>query len=651
MSDIELQNYDPASVLPEEIPGFNEEGDYRKAMVGVLRADGRDGLLILDRAQPDLGKNIFIHEKDLNGAPFDMKVVAELIGVAEQPYGRIIEVLGDPGRADVAIQAIMRSYRLPEEFPEEVLRETENIPTDPDEDTIEKEIARGRRDLRDLETITIDGLDARDLDDAIDLEKTEDGYILWVHIADVAHYLRIDSAMNKEALQRGNSVYLVDRVLPMLPPKLSNGLCSLNPHKDRLAMSCKIEFDAAGNVLGGEIVESVIRSKLRSSYEELDEIFEKNQSSEERPEWFLPKIEMMRELSAILSQRRGQRGALIFDFPETIVKLDGEGKPIDVYGSWQKESNQIIESFMIAANEFVAAFCDKHGLPAVYRVHEEPDPEKLLNITRLLRERNIDIHLSPKPAPRELREILAQLKGRPFGPAFSNLILRSLAKARYDVKDIGHYGLASEQYLHFTAPIRRYSDVCVHRALKAKLHGQNAPKNIRGLNSIARHVSMTERVAEDAERDTVSQKIVEYYAERLGEEYEGKISGMSQNSLYVELPSTAEGSILYAHMGQGYVRFDPERMIAENTSSNEFFLIGDPVRVRIAAADTERRYLDLELLSHEALSAPGKGADRKTYDHSEKNHSKSGKQNRSKKQRSFKRRDKKKKKAKKKRRK
>lgn len=631
MSENELQQFDPASVLPEAIPGFNEEGEYKKALVGILRADGRNGILVLDRAQQNLGKHIFIHEKDLNGAPFDMKVVAELLGVADQPYGRIIEVLGDPGRPDVAIQAIIRSYRLPESFPEEVLKETENIPSDPDEDTIEAEIARGRRDLRGFETITIDGLDARDLDDAIDLEKTDDGFELWVHIADVAHYVRIGSAMNKEALQRGNSVYLVDRVLPMLPPKLSNGLCSINPGKDRLAMSCKIEYDANGNVRGGEITESVIRSKVRSSYEELNEMFEKGHSSEDRPDWFAPKIELMRELNTILSKKRAERGALLFDFPETVVKLDSEGKPVDVYGSWQVESNQIIESFMIAANEYVAAFCDKHALAAVYRVHEEPDPEKLMAITRLLRERDIDIRLSAKPLPSELRQILESLKGQPFGPAFSNLILRSLAKARYDVKDIGHYGLASKQYLHFTAPIRRYSDVCVHRALKAKLHHQKPEKNIQGLNSIARHVSMTERVAEDAERDTEMQKIVEYYAERLGEEYDGKISGISQNSLYIELPSTAEGSILYARMGRGYVRFDPERMVAVNTNSNEYFLIGDPVRVRIAAADTERRYLDLELLSHEALAQPGRSVKRTTFDHSEQKRDKTGKKKRSKK--------------------
>lgn len=622
MSVNERQALDPAFILPEAIPGFNEEGEYKKALVGILRADGRNGLLILDRAQPAIGKSLFIHEKDLNGAPFDMKVVAELIGIADQPYGRILEVLGDPGRADVAIQSIIRSYRLPEAFPEEVLKEIEQIPSDPGEEAVAEEIARGRRDLRNLRTITIDGLDARDLDDAIDLEKKEDGYFLWVHIADVAHYLQAGSAMNKEALQRGNSVYLVDRVLPMLPPKLSNGLCSLNPGRDRLALSCGIEYDMEGNVRGGEIVESVIRSKVRSSYEELNEMFSGGRSSEDRPEWFAEEIDHMRELNAILSHKRRKRGALLFEFPETVVKLDADGTPVDIYGSRQEESNQIIESFMIAANEFVAAYCDKHALPAIYRVHEEPDPDKLGDIAGLLRERDMKIRLSPKPAPLELRQILESLKGQPFGPAFANLILRSLAKARYDTKDIGHYGLASKQYLHFTAPIRRYADVCVHRAIKARLHRQKLSGNIRGLETIAGHVSLTERVAEDAERDTEAQKIVEYYAQRLGEEYDGKISGMSQNSLYIELPSTAEGAILYAHMGQGYVRFDPGRMMAENMNTHELFLIGDPVRVRIAAADTERRYLDLELLSHEAVSRSVKGRVRESVDYREKSRGK-----------------------------
>ena len=603
---------------PYTTEGLDLDKEFNRALVGVLRAEGRNGVVLLDRGIPDIGRNIYIHESDLNGAPFDMKVVVEIIGTADMTYGRIVEVLGDPGRSDVAIDAIIATYRLSQDFPQEVLKEVEGLGVDPDPEEIEREIQKGRRDLRDYETCTIDGLDARDLDDAIDLERLGDGYRLWVHIADVSHYLCTGSAMNKEAIERGNSVYLVDRVLPMLPPKLSNGLCSLNPHKDRLAMSCRVDFDKDGKVIDGEVFESVIQSKVRSSYEEVMEIFETGASKEKRPDWFVDKIYLMRELSKLLSARRAARGALIFEFPETKIKLDAEGNPTDVFGEWQDESNQIIESFMIAANEFVAALCDRVKVPAVYRVHEEPDVEKLQMVSQLLRERGIKLRLSSEPSPMELRKVLESLKSEPFGPAFSNLILRALAKARYDVQDKGHYGLASSQYCHFTAPIRRYADVCVHRALKAYLHKASVPKNPQSLPSIAKHISETERVAVDAERDTVDQKIVEYYAKKLGEEFEGKISGISSSMMYIQLDSTAEGAIMYANMDRGYIKYDAERMFAYDTGNGETFFVGDPVTIRVAKADVERRFLDFQLLSHEALSKPGQKAGRVSYDHSKK---------------------------------
>lgn len=595
-----MKSYTP---LPE---GYEVRLADQRGYVGTLQAKNQEHFVALDSPDPRFGRFIQIARQHLNGAPLGMKVLVELTAVLsdEEAHGKIIEVLGDPGQPDVAITGIIRSYLLREAFPAEVLQEVEGLPVNPDPDQVEAELAQGRLDLRAQETYTVDGLDARDLDDAIAVERLGEGYRLWVHIADVTHYVRPRTALDKEAFQRANSVYLVDRVLPMLPPKLSNGLCSLNPGQDRLCLSCRIDYDSQGRVLAGQVVKTVIQSKLRSSYEELREIFA-GQVPEDLPAWFLDSVNLARELSALLAARRKQRGALVFDFPETKISLDAEGKVKDIYGEKQDEANQIIESFMIAANEYIAAYCDEHRLAAIYRVHEDPPLEKMDQVLQYVQDLGLGFRIPRDIDPKNLQQLLQKLKDEPYGTTLSEMLLRALAKARYDTEDLGHFGLASLQYCHFTAPIRRYADVVVHRAVKAHLEGQDPAKRSKGLKSVAEHISEMERVAVEAERDSYDQKIVEYYADKLGEIYEGVIAGFSNSSLFVQLPNTVEGAVLYASVESGYIQYDADHLLAHNRDTGTYYQLGDPVTIQVAKVDQERRFLDFKLLKHQETALHG----------------------------------------------
>lgn len=596
---------DKFASLPQ---GYDIRLENQRGYVGTLESKGQDHYVALDSPDPRFGRFVTIARQDLNGAPLGMKVVVDLTAVVseEEAHGKIVEVLGDPGKGDVAITGIIRSYLLREAFPPAVLAEVESLPPDPDPADLETEIAQGRLDLRDQHTYTIDGLDARDLDDAIAVERLGSGYRLWVHIADVSHYVRPQTELDKEAFKRANSVYLVDRVLPMLPPKLSNGLCSLNPGHDRLCLSCRIDYNAEGQVIAGQLAKTVIQSKVRSSYEELREIFA-GQEPEGLPDWFLESVSLARELSALLSARRTRRGALVFDFPETKLVLDAEGQVTDIYGEKQDEANQIIESFMIAANEYVAAFCDEYRLPAIYRVHEDPPGEKMDLVLQYAEDLGLGIHIPRDIQPKNLQQLLSKIKSEPYGLTLSEMLLRALAKARYDTEDLGHFGLASQQYCHFTAPIRRYADLVVHRAVKAELEGKSPGKRPKNLKLVAAHISEMERVSVDAERDSDDQKIVEYYADKLGETYQGEISGFSNSSFFVQLPNTVEGSVLYASMDSGYIQFYPDRLLAQNRDTGEYYQLGDQVKIQIARVDLERRFLDFKLLQHEETPLHGGG--------------------------------------------
>ncbi len=605
-------------------------------IIGILEQDGRDGLV-----NPD-GKLVSINalripEPYLNGAPFGMKVVVELISSPDSPdpLGKVVEVLGDPARPDVAMEAIMLMYGLSEVFPDDVQAELEYIPSELSEENLDEALKMGRKDLRDLVTITIDGVDARDLDDAISIQKDQDGsYKLYVHIADVAEYVKEGSALDKEALDRGNSVYLADRVIPMLPPKLSNGICSLNPNAPRLAMTCMLQYDSGGTLIDGDVYESVIMSDLRADYDTV------KIALEEEPipsyEKFMREFHWMQELAKILKGKSQRRGALEFDFPETAIDVDKDGKVLDIYPESNSFVNEIIEQFMVAANSFVAEKFTELELPFIYRVHDNPDEEKLLRFREVLKmvgDRDVKIPKDPKP--KDIKKILNKIKELPAEKTLETLLLRSLAKASYSEKPIGHFGLALEDYSHFTAPIRRYSDVFIHRVIKGFLRANmNIKKWKAEAPDVAEHVSDTERIAILAERASTDQKVAEYYADRLGEVYEAEITGFVGAGMFVMLPSTAEGMVPFRTLDDFYV-YDERTMTAQGRDKHRLFMMGDKVKVRIARADVVKRQIDLVLVDENSSGridrslsdkkAKRKAAEKKRQD---KNSSRSNKRRR-----------------------
>ncbi len=385
----------------------------------------------------------------------------------------------------------------------------------------------------------------------------------------------------------------------MYPHQLSNGICSLNPGQDRFAFTAEMIINKQGDIEKGKLYPSLIQSKVRSSYMEAQAIVDGAEAEADRPGWFKDKILLMHELTQILQKKREQRGALQFEFPETKVDLDSEGHPVKIYGEPDLYANHIIESFMIAANEYTGAFAEKHKIPILYRVHELPDADKLSNFKLLAKKFDIKLKFSDQPTPKELSSALSQLKDKPFGQTLSAMLLRSLAKARYTEQNLGHFGLASEHYCHFTAPIRRYSDTLTHRNIKHWLADKKKfnKKAFQRVHNIGEHVSETERISIDAERDTVDQKAAEYYAQRIGEIYHGKISGFSAACLFVELDTTVEGALFFKSLS-GYYEYDPDRLIAVNRHDGTVLSLGQDITVQIAKVDINKRFIDLALVEH-----------------------------------------------------
>ncbi len=569
-----------------------------KTCVGILTASGRDGIVRTDYPEAETGrKDVYIPWKNLNGAPFGMRVVCRVDNPEAVDWrGAIVEVLGDPSRPDVAIAGILTHYGLTGTFPADVSGEAAKYPTDPVPSEVDAMVKAGRRDLRGLPTITMDGEDAKDLDDAISIERRPGGgFRLWVHIADVADYVREDSALDREARRRGTSVYLVDRVIPMLPPRLSNGICSLNPGADRLALTVSMDIDSTGLTVDGEIFESVIRSDARTSYKEIRDFLE-NGALRDRYGAMEAEFTAMRELAEILRERMRGRGTLEFEFPETEVDLDAEGKPVAIYPYPISFTNGIIEAFMIAANEFVARKFFLLKAPFVYRVHELPDPDKLKRFVRLATNLGVRLRIRGVPRSGDLAAALEQIKGMENGQALSQLLLRSLAKARYAPDCLGHFGLASEYYCHFTSPIRRYPDLFIHRVIKGWLAGRMKTAEWRKeADFVSENSSVTERMADQAERDTIQQKACEYMAARLGEEFDGVISGIISAGFFVRLPSTVEGMVPFRSM-EDYFDFDEETLTARGSRSGRMLQIGEAVRVRVARVDTIGRKIDFDLV-------------------------------------------------------
>lgn len=545
-------------------------------------------------------QDIFVPEERAKGAVDGHKVVVELTSYGSdnaKPEGKIVEILGHVNDPGVDIMSIVKSYDLPVEFPEKVMNQAERVP----EEVSDADMA-GRKDLREWVMVTIDGEDAKDLDDAVSLTRTEDGknWILGVHIADVANYVQERSALDREALHRGTSVYLADRVIPMLPHRLSNGVCSLNAGVDRLAMSCIMTVDAKGDVIDHEICESVIRVNERMSYTSVKKILE-DHDEEETTRYIdlVPMFEEMEQLAGILRNRRHQRGSIDFDFPESKIMLDEEGHPMEIRSYDRNVATKIIEDFMLLANETVAEEYYWREIPFVYRVHETPDEDKIKKLAILINNFGYSLHISDEVRPGQIQKLLAKIQGTPQETMISRLALRSMKQARYTPENDGHFGLAARYYTHFTSPIRRYPDLQIHRIIKDDLRGRMNEKKMEHyqtiLPEVTRQASETERRAEEAERETIRLKKAEYMEAHIGEVFEGVISGITNWGIYVELSNTIEGLVHVANMYDDHYDYYEDRyeMVGEHTGKT--YKLGETVYVRVIDADCLTRTIDFEM--------------------------------------------------------
>lgn len=564
-----------------------ERGQQR--IVGTFEAGSKGyGFVVADDKK--IAKDIFISRENTKGAVTGHKVVVEITDYGEDrrnPEGKVIEILGHINDPGVDILSVIRRYELAVEFPEEVYAEIEHLGTE-----VAEADKKGREDLRDLLTITIDGADAKDLDDAVSLKRLGNGnFELGVHIADVSHYVRENTALDKEAYARGTSVYLVDRVIPMLPHKLSNGICSLNPHVDRLALSCLMEVNGRGEVVSHRILESIINSDYRMTYTAVREILEDGTPAllEQYAE-ILPMLEDMEELRQILGEKRRKRGSVNFDLPESKIILDENGKPIDIKPYEKSIATNMIEEFMLVCNETIAENSFWQEMPFMYRSHQEPDEDKLEKMEQFLR--GFGYYLRKKDGeihPRELQKVLQKAEETDEERIITRMVLRSMMQARYTAENGGHFGLAAKYYCHFTSPIRRYPDLEIHRMIKKMLHGELDEKASayyrRKMPDWAKHCSKQERVAEDAERDTDALKKVEFMEDKVGQIYEGIISGVTNWGIYVELPNTIEGMIALSQMDDDYYEFDEKKMLVFGKRTKKSYRLGDKVVVSVAKVD------------------------------------------------------------------
>ena len=564
-----------------------ERGQQR--IVGTFEAGSKGyGFVVADDKK--IAKDIFISRENTKGAVTGHKVVVEITDYGEDrrnPEGKVIEILGHINDPGVDILSVIRRYELAVEFPEEVYAEIEHLGTE-----VAEADKKGREDLRGLLTITIDGADAKDLDDAVSLKRLGNGnFELGVHIADVSHYVRENTALDKEAYARGTSVYLVDRVIPMLPHKLSNGICSLNPHVDRLALSCLMEVNGRGEVVSHRILESVINSDYRMTYTAVRESLEDGTPAllEQYAE-ILPMLEDMEELRQILGEKRRKRGSVNFDLPESKIILDENGKPIDIKPYEKSIATNMIEEFMLVCNETIAENSFWQEMPFMYRSHQEPDEDKLEKMEQFLR--GFGYYLRKKDGeihPRELQKVLQKAEETDEERIITRMVLRSMMQARYTAENGGHFGLAAKYYCHFTSPIRRYPDLEIHRMIKKMLHGELDEKASayyrRKMPDWAKHCSKQERVAEDAERDTDALKKVEFMEDKVGQIYEGIISGVTNWGIYVELPNTIEGMVALSQMDDDYYEFDEKKMLVFGKRTKKSYRLGDKVVVSVAKVD------------------------------------------------------------------
>lgn len=586
-----------------EIVGIQAHGNEN--VVGTLCKDEVGFYLQPDNARIDM--QFRLEKKTAGGAKVGQKVVATLAydGKTPVPFARVAEVLGYSDDAGIDVLSIIRQYDIAAEFPKNAANAAKRVPQEVSRDDIIL-----REDLRKLRTVTIDGPDAKDFDDAISCEKLSDGtYLLGVHIADVAHYVTEGSVLDKEAYDRATSVYFIDRVIPMLPEALSNGICSLNPKVDRLALSCFMQIDANGAVMNHRIAESVINSNERLVYDDVTAALNGDKGLRKQMRGLMPMLKTMQELSDVLAAQREKRGSLDFELPEARIKVDESGKPAKIDINERGIANRMIESFMLAANETVAQHMFYLERPMMYRVHETPDRDKMEELNTFIGGYGLSIRGDKANVrPKTLQSVLKKLEGKPEERVVSRVMLRSLKKARYSEEGLGHFGLAAQFYCHFTSPIRRYPDLIVHRILKEMLHGQLGEERAKALAAklpeMAQHCSERERRAMEAERAVDDLKKCEYMAQHIGEVFDGVISGVTNFGLFVELPNTCEGLVRMADLTDDYYYFDEKKYRVVGRRTNKTYMLGDEVSVEVMQADINARRVDFTM--HEAKAPKGR---------------------------------------------
>lgn len=568
-------------------------------IVGTYQKSKSFGFVI-----PDLEKistDIYIPAEGSKGAVTGHKVVVELTNYGDdkhKPEGRVTEILGHVNDPGVDILSIVKGYDLPVEFEEKILNQAERV----GKPVSEADMA-GRKDLRSLQMVTIDGEDAKDLDDAVSLTKEGEDYCLGVHIADVSNYVQENSALDREALKRGTSVYLVDRVIPMLPHTLSNGICSLNQGEDRLALSCLMKVNKKGEVISYEIAETVICVDRRMSYTAVKKILEEEDPEMVREyEELVPMFQDMQELAAILRKKRRQRGSIDFDFPESKIILDQKGNPLSIEPYERNVATDLIEDFMLLANETVAQHFYWQEIPFLYRTHETPDMEKIEKLATFIH--NFGYHIKIKTSdhevhPKEIQKLLASIEGTEEEALIARLALRSMKQAKYSVECTGHFGLACDCYCHFTSPIRRYPDLQIHRIIKEQLRGRLMEKRIEHykeiLPEVAKQTSKLERRADEAERETNKLKKAQYMKRHIGETVEGIISGITAWGIYVELPNTVEGMIHVSRLTGDYYYYREETFEMVGRGTGRCFKLGERLRVFVDGVDMVSKSVDFLL--------------------------------------------------------
>ena len=606
------------TVLVEILPyttGKTKEGRIvqviqheKTTLVGFLEKNRNFGFVIPDDKK--LGSDIFIPKKYLGKAKNQDKVVVEIIKYPEKgkkAEGKIVEILGKIDEAGVDMLSIIKEYNLPNEFPQKVLKEAKNI-----QEEISTQELKNRKDFRKEEIFTIDGEDAKDLDDAVQVKKLPNGhYVLGVHIADVSHYVKENSNLDKEAITRGTSVYMLDRVIPMLPKELSNGICSLNEGKDRLTLSVIMEIDAKGKVVSSEIVKGVIRVTKRMNYHDVAILLHTPQTAEEKKivhqyQKYIKHFQLMQELAILLKQRREKKGSLNLDIPETKVIFNEQGIAIDIQKYELNFANEIIEQFMLTANETVAERFFWLEAPFIYRVHEVPEEDKVKELNQYLFSLGYKIHVSKDELrPKAFAEVLEKVKGKKEESLVSHLILRTLKVAQYESENKGHFGIASKYYCHFTSPIRRYPDLFIHRIISYYLsrHYQVTEewkeKNRGKATKMAELSSEREKIAQKAERDSIDLKEAEYMQSKIGEIYEGMVSSVTSFGMFVQLENTVEGLVRFEHMGTEYFIYDENRKILIGEKTHKSYALGDKVKIQVIQANKQLREIDFAIVPEE----------------------------------------------------